>query len=59
MLEYRNCSIAQEPFVVGMAYVPWQKLDQVYENLYEAFKEGTLFPELNKPYVGKRSMKNE
>lgn len=41
-------------FPVGMAYVPWQKIDKIYENLAEAFCEGTLFPELNKPYTGRR-----
>lgn len=41
-------------FPVGMAYVPWQNMEQVYENLEEAFKIGTLFPELNKPFEGRR-----
>lgn len=41
-------------FPVGMAYVPWQNMEQVYENLEEAFMIGTLFPELNKPFEGRR-----
>lgn len=41
-------------FPVGMAYVPWQKMHNVYENLDEAFHTGTLFPELNKPFEGRR-----
>lgn len=43
-----------ENFPVAMAYVPWQRLDKIYENLNEALREGTLFPELNKPYTGRR-----
>lgn len=35
---------------LAMAYVPWQKLDQVYENLEEALYIGTIFPELDKPF---------
>ena len=29
-------------FPVGMAYVPWQNMEHVYENLEEAFLIGTL-----------------
>ncbi len=41
--------------VVAMAYVPWQKLQDVYEP-EAALTFGTLFPELNKPFTvgGKR-----
>lgn len=35
---------------LAMAYVPWQKLDHVYENLEEALYIGTIFPELDKPF---------
>jgi len=37
--------------VVGMAYVPVQKLDTVFEPM-AAFDHGTLFPELRKPWHG-------
>lgn len=47
----------KEQFPVGMAYVPWQRLDKIYENLAEAYCEGTLFPELNKPFTGRRCAK--
>lgn len=43
-----------EQFPVAMAYVPWQKNLKMYENLDEAFKTGTIFPELNKPFLGRR-----
>ena len=39
---------------LAMAYVPWQKNFKMYENLDEAFKTGTIFPELNKPFLGRR-----
>ena len=46
-------SVDSEP-ALGIAYVPWQKLKNIYENLEEAFRVGTLFPELTKPFSGKR-----
>lgn len=36
---------------IGMAYVPWQKMNQVYEPA-QALRSGTLFPELEKPFYG-------
>ena len=42
-----------ENIPVAMAYVPWQQF-KIYENLEEAFCNGTIFPELNKPFVGRR-----
>lgn len=38
---------------IGMAYVPWQHWNELYE-IEKGFKAGTIFPELNKPYVGRR-----
>ena len=43
-------------FPVAMAYVPWQHLTQTFENLDEAFMEGTIFPELCKPFKGRRTV---
>lgn len=43
-------------FPVAMAYVPWQYLTKTFENLDEAFQEGTIFPELWKPFNGRRDM---
>ncbi|MGN0335360.1 MAG: spore coat associated protein CotJA [Lachnospiraceae bacterium] len=40
-------------FPLAMAYVPWQRFGQTYE-LSKAFTAGTIFPELNKPFSGKR-----
>ena len=39
---------------VGMAYVPWQDFVGIYENLDEAYHAGTIFPELDKPFTGRR-----
>ncbi|MEG0805073.1 MAG: spore coat associated protein CotJA [Lachnospiraceae bacterium] len=38
---------------IGMAYVPWQHFNNVYEP-DKALVFGTIFPELNKPFCGKK-----
>ena len=38
---------------IAMAYVPWQEWRDIYE-AEKAFSCGTIFKELNKPFVGKR-----
>lgn len=38
---------------VTMAYVPFQQTPEVYEEEKEALCAGTLFPELNKPFIGR------
>lgn len=43
-----------EKQVIAMAYVPWQHFNRIYEDLEIAYKEGTIFPELNKPFTGRR-----
>lgn len=44
-------------FPVAMAYVPWQHLTKIYENLDKAYQTGTIFPELTKPFMGRRCVK--
>ena len=44
-------------FPIAMAYVPWQQLTSIFENLDEAYKTGTIFPELEKPFTGRRCVK--
>lgn len=39
--------------VVAMAYVPIQKLETVYDP-DQAYNRGTLFPQLDKPWLGGR-----
>lgn len=41
-------------FPIGMAYVPMQQAPILYENLEEALNRGTIFPELDKPFMGRR-----
>ena len=40
-------------FAVAMGYVPWQNLHTLYEP-DKALQVGTIFPELNKPFEGRR-----
>ncbi|MBO5373297.1 MAG: spore coat associated protein CotJA [Lachnospiraceae bacterium] len=44
---------SMENFPLAMAYVPIQKFSTVYE-VHEALKYGTIFPELNKPFLGSK-----
>ncbi len=41
-------------YPVAMAYVPWQHMSKIYDNLEDAFMIGTIFPELDKPFTGRR-----
>lgn len=43
-----------DSFPVAMAYVPWQQFDRMFEDLEKAFNAGTIFPELDKPFTGRR-----
>jgi len=49
-----KCPSLDEDFQVAMAYVKWQTFDKVYDDLEKAYKTGTIFPELNKPFTGRR-----
>lgn len=40
---------------LAMAYVPWQSFHHTFD-LCRAFQEGTIFPELCKPFCGKRGV---
>ena len=41
-------------FPIAMAYVPWQEFDGMYDDLEKAYCAGTIFPELDKPFTGRR-----
>ena len=43
-----------DDFPVAMAYVPWQKFERLYDDLEKGYKNGTVFPELDKPFKGRR-----
>jgi hypothetical protein len=36
---------------LAMGYVPWQQFSRAYEP-QKALKTGTIFPELDKPFLG-------
>ncbi|MBD5448694.1 MAG: spore coat associated protein CotJA [Lachnospiraceae bacterium] len=46
-----------DKFPLAMAYVPWQRFNGIYDNLDEALDTGTIFPELDKPFTGRRCCK--
>lgn len=43
-----------DKYPIAMAYVPWQRFDKIYDDLEKAYFAGTIFPELNKPFTGRR-----
>ena len=49
---------AKSPFpeesALAIAYVRWQDLNEIYE-VDKALMQGTLFPELDKPFYGRRA----
>ncbi|MBR6477664.1 MAG: spore coat associated protein CotJA [Lachnospiraceae bacterium] len=45
------------PISLAMAYVKWQQFDKIYEDLEKGYKAGTIFPELNLPFTGRRCEK--
>ncbi len=45
-----------EGFPPAMAYVPWQELDAMFPPEV-ALRQGTLFPELDKPFEGRSVMR--
>lgn len=53
MQEYRSEDYLDK-YPLAMAYVPWQHFNKIYENLEEAYCKGTIFPELDKPFTGRR-----
>ena len=54
-----NCSqttsgyIRKPEYRVAMAYVPWQSFHTIYD-FREGLSRGTIFPELDKPFCGRR-----
>lgn len=52
-----GCDRGNEPvdkMMPAMGYVPWQKWEDVY-CIEEGLENGTIFSQLNKPYIGRRS----
>ncbi len=46
-------TIPAPDYPVAMAYVPWQHFSDTYEP-DKALQCGTIFPELNKPFLGRK-----
>lgn len=62
MSEYRSHAMpypaeqkrdSMRSFALAMAYVPWQQWNQTYD-LKKAMCAGTIFPELDRRFLGKR-----
>lgn len=53
MGEDRYSGVKLQNLPLTMAYVPFQQIEGVY-NQDEALKSGTLFPNLDKPFLGRR-----
>lgn len=65
MADYRNQNAScperyrEDPLrglALAIAYVPWQRWNQTYD-LEKALQCGTIFPELDKPFLGKRGVR--
>jgi len=56
MQEYQDyrADFGMRQWDLAMAYVKWQQFDKVYDDLEKAYRSGTIFPELNKPFTGRR-----
>lgn len=44
---------SRQPMALAMAYVPWQRWTETYP-LDEGLKRGTIFPDLDLPFEGRR-----
>lgn len=54
-----GCGRKEDPLYdmpLAMAYVPWQNWHEIYD-ICEGFQSGTIFEELNKPFLGKGGRK--
>lgn len=65
MADYQNsnascpaerCNDPLRHMALAIAYVPWQQWNQTYE-LEKALQVGTIFPDLDKPFLGKRGVR--
>ncbi len=61
-MEFQSCSqnnydSCLEQFPLAMAYVPFQRFGRPYD-LPKGFQCGTIFPELNKPFLGSGGCKS-
>lgn len=53
-----SCGTRNNGMVLGMAYVPFQEFDDLYDEEL-ALRKGTLFAPLDLPFLGRRIMCDE
>ena len=59
---YNNCDDCRRTrdelsgMPLAMGYVPWQNFECTYEPA-QGLRAGTIFPELDKPFYGRRGMR--
>lgn len=54
----KNCSIfTNQPISLAMAYVPYQQWGRTYDPAV-GFTRGTIFPDLDKPFLGEEAIPN-
>ena len=46
-----DISVLPDPMVLAMSYMPMQIFKDMYD-VHEGFSRGTVFPELDKPFLG-------
>ena len=60
MNQYDDCGNSRRDELRGMplamGYVPWQNFECTYQPM-EGFHIGTIFPELDKPFYGRKGMR--
>ncbi len=56
MTNLKNELSPSDGMVVAMAYVPWQEWDDIYSEEV-ALCNGTLFPALDKPFLGRKQVR--
>ena len=55
----KDCDIfTTQPISLAMAYVPYQQWGKVYDSAL-GFQRGTIFPDLDKPFLGEEAVPNE
>lgn len=53
-MQHQNKQPFPENPALAIAYVRWQEMGNVYEP-EEAYSRGTIFPDLDKPFYGRRA----
>ena len=57
LVKNTGSDVLPEVLAYGMAYVPFQKWGRIYEDDV-ALGRGTVFPCLDKPFIGEEAVKN-